>query len=95
MTMKMWVRKVMMTGIVGGGLCAAMATPAYADVEELGACLHTCSVAYAGTGYTAGYNQCVSSCIILYDGGYGNGSGGNGTTPINPGVCDSGKCVRV
>jgi len=93
MLFKKIVRTAAIAGLMGAVLSISTIAAAQTDdgqSTELGDCLRICRTAYAGTGYTAGYDQCVSSCIERYDGGYGNDPG-SGTTPVNPRVCSWGS----
>lgn len=90
-----------MRGLIAiGPLSLLIAPPASAtDVDALRECMFNCGEAASQISDPAWASQffamCRSNCIETYDGGYGGSSPGTGTTPINPGICNSGKCNKV
>lgn len=67
--------------------------PAMAQDDDNGParCYRACAVNYADS--PGQLEICRAYCRQQY--ADPDSGGGNGTTPVNPGVCDSGKCTKV
>ncbi len=92
------LRSVVLGGVFFVGALATP-TPALADGDDFVDCMAGCAEAVRLLGnnaYAYEYGRaCRSNCVGMYDGGNQDPVPGTGITPVGPGVCNNGLCVKV